>query len=240
MVSPSYDYLRSKNWAFGASYTHYFIKDSLSFETSPLLDELYGYVTYKNSFLRPTLGLNYATGTVEDYTPATPTTPEMLATTKVSDIALIGSVQHYFSAKNIFTAKDQLTYGPTLMAIAGTSKYGTNLSIGTLGKAIKSYSRINNGNGLPKATKKKKKNNGNGNGNGGNGGSGGSGGGTGPTTEQFASTDKFAMQGVTLILGASYSISKFYFQPQLLLDYTIPSAPRKFNTLFNATLGVNF
>ena len=241
MISPSYDYLRSKKWAFGVSYTHYFIKDSLSFETSPLLNEYYAYVSYKKSFLRPTLGVNYATGSIVDTEPATPTTPSITANTTVSDIALIGSIQHYWYKKRILGLKDQLTYGPTLMAVAGTSKYGTNLSIGSLGKAVKSYNSNNNGNGNAYGqTKKKKKNNGNGNGNGGNGSGGSGSGSTPPTTTQYQTNTDFALQGFTLILGANYSIKRFYLQPQLLFDYTIPPASKKFNTLFNATLGLNF
>jgi hypothetical protein len=229
-VSPSYDYIKSKKIGFGFSYTHYFIKDSLSFETSPLLNEYYGYLSYKKSFLRPMIGVNYATGTIHEHQPATLTTPEINSTTKVSDVAVIASVQHYFNWKSVLTSKDQLTFGPTLMTVAGTSKYGTNLSIGTLGKAVISniVNNTGNGNAFGKAKKKKKKKDeevpil------------------TPPTTEEYVSNTDFGMQGVTLILGANYAIKRFYVQPQVLFDYTIPDATKKFNTLFNATLGVNF
>ncbi len=231
VVSPSYDYLRSKNWVLGASYTHYFIKDSLPFETSPLRNEVYGYIGYKKSFLRPTIGINYAIGKSIENMPATSTTPPITSTTSISDVAVIASVQHFWLKDNLLTRNDYITFGPTLMVVAGTSKYGTNLSIGTLGKSIKSTNANFNGNGnahgKSKAVKKKKKKD--------PPATGGT-----PTTEYFESKTGFNAQGATLIMGASYGIKKWFFQPQVMVDYTLPRASKQFNMLFNATVGVNF
>jgi hypothetical protein len=227
-VSPAYDYLNSKSVAFGFTYTHYFIKDSLSFETSPLLNEYYGYFTYKKSFLRPTLGINYATGTVTEEAAATSTTPAYSATTRVQDVTLIGSVQHYFSWNGFKKGKDQFTFSPSLMAIAGTSYYGTNLSIGSLGKNTKHF---NNPNVVNKVKVKKKDLVGTlpipGQGNQGE-----------PTTSTTNENTGFNLQAISLVLGADYSIGKFSLQPQLLVNYNIPSVNKKLNTLFSATLGI--
>ena len=223
LVSPSYDYMRSKNVGFGVSYTHYFIKDSLSFETSPLVDEFYGYFTYKKSFFRPTIGVNYATGMITEEAAASGSTPAYKAVTRVQDITLLASIQHYFTSKG-FMDKDQITFSPSLMAIAGTSYYGTNLSVGSLGRNTKHF---NNPNVINKVKKKKKDII------------------PGlplptdpPTTTSTSENTDFTLQGISLVLGGDYSIGKFSLQPQMLLSYNIPAVSKKFNTLFSATLGI--
>ena len=61
--TPSFDYSFSDKWGAGISYTHYFTKDSVSFDLSPLKNEFYGYLSWKDFFLSPTLAVNYAYGT---------------------------------------------------------------------------------------------------------------------------------------------------------------------------------
>jgi hypothetical protein len=106
------------------------------------------------------------------------------------------------------------------MAIAGTLHYGTNLSVTSIGRTTNHYN-TNNKN-------KKKSNNQSQT--------------TAPpttTTEQYKGSTNFQMQSLSLILSSDYSIGKFSFQPQVLLDYSIPSTDKKLYALFNATIGVS-
>lgn len=61
-LSGSYDYLQKKSFITGLSLTHYFIKENLPFYTSPLQNEAYGYFTYRQSWLKPSLGASYGWG----------------------------------------------------------------------------------------------------------------------------------------------------------------------------------
>jgi hypothetical protein len=51
--SPSYDFLNSKQVAFGVSYAYYLTRDDLSFYATPFRHELYGYVRGRKGWLRP-------------------------------------------------------------------------------------------------------------------------------------------------------------------------------------------
>ena len=51
-VSPTYDYLRNKDIAFGVSYTRFFTKRLFPFYTSPLQNEIYGYFTWRKPWIR--------------------------------------------------------------------------------------------------------------------------------------------------------------------------------------------
>src|SRR6185295_10269636 len=66
-ISPSFDYLQNRNFAAGVSFTRFFTKDSLSFYTSPLQNELYGYFTYRKSWFRPAISVSYGWGSRSDY-----------------------------------------------------------------------------------------------------------------------------------------------------------------------------
>ena len=61
-LSPSYDYLRSKTFSTGVSFTRYFSKDSLPFYTTPIQQELFGYFGIKKWKLRPTVSVSYGWG----------------------------------------------------------------------------------------------------------------------------------------------------------------------------------
>jgi len=53
-------------------------------------------------------------------------------------------------------------------------------------------------------------------------------------------TGKSQLQYVSIYLDFEYSVGKFYVEPQLLLDYTMPKAESQWTTIFSLTAGVNF
>jgi hypothetical protein len=158
LLNPAYDYTKGKKWGYGISYTHYFNKDSLNFYTSPLKNELYAYVVYKGGWLQPTLGIDYALGSQKDaqliprkriITRANGTKDTITVfrtnttNTNVQDISTLFSLQHSF---NWDKQKHSFGFTPSLMAIAGTEQYGTNLqstgvAFGAGGNSYQLYNR---------------------------------------------------------------------------------------------------
>ena len=61
-VSGSYDYSKNNSWITGISFTRYFTKENLSFYTSPLQNEVYGYFTYRDLWFKPSANLAYGWG----------------------------------------------------------------------------------------------------------------------------------------------------------------------------------
>ncbi len=67
VVTGSYDYLQGKSITAGASLSHFFTKDSLSFYTSPLQNEASLSVGYKESWFKPSLTATYGWGSYTSY-----------------------------------------------------------------------------------------------------------------------------------------------------------------------------
>lgn len=131
-MTASFDYLKGKDMGFGISYTHFFIKDSLSYYTSPLKNDFYAYVTLKNKWLQPTLAFDFSNGTQKDYLQYSPRRPGILVASNVSDFSMLFSLQKEIDFNSIFSNDDMLTFAPSIMLTAGTFKYGPNLPVGNL------------------------------------------------------------------------------------------------------------
>lgn len=239
-LSPSYDYTKGKKWGFGTSFTHYFNKDSLSFYTSPLVNEVYGYARYKKGWLQPTLGIVYGFGSPSDITRQQAAGSSSATITSVSDLSVIASARHDFSWQKIFCRHDGFALSPTILAVAGTSKYGTTIPTGSStgsksgGAVRRTVSKF--------MTKNEKKtssilplpilNNNNNNNQSGNGN-------TTTTTTTTTSTD-FQMQSLSFLLSAQYFFGSFYLQPQVYVDYTLPDVSNKWTSVFNCSIGITF
>jgi hypothetical protein len=138
--TPSYDYTKSEKVGFGISYTRYFINSSYSFSATPFQNEIYGYVAAKKGWLQPGLSIGWAKGKYsEEYSKDTVVTriingiPRQVSITlrdtiktTLSDFSLIGSLKHDFEWYEIFGKKDDITFTPMLMLIAGNQKYNVS------------------------------------------------------------------------------------------------------------------
>lgn len=217
-ISPSYDYSTKKDWGFGLSYSRYFNQDSLSFYTTPLVNEWYVYGVYKGGWLRTSLAFDYAKGSMSDVIKSSrliirrnPQTGRLdtlrltvteTANTKIRDISTLLSLQHsfeWYGNKNVFI------FTPTFLLVAGTANYGTNLQ-------SSGYFQGPRGNIVPTQ-------------------------GSSSTTN---AKDAFKLQSASLILNATYTIGDFYIQPQMLIDYSFPATSPQWNTVFNLAIGISF
>ena len=215
-ITPSYDYLKNKNFATGLSYTKFFTKDSLPFYTTPLQNELYGYFTYRKWWVRPMIALSYGWGSRTDYSQREELIQDLRlrrrgftyinTEEKISDFSVMASVRHDFYWLDVFTYRDHIRFTPQLAFTSGTQKFGFNQSSNTYATLIR-----NNSNVLY-------------------------------STENVYLDDQLTFQPLSLTLSfrGEYSIGKFFVQPQFAMDYYFPAASNNFNAFFSINIGCMF
>lgn len=215
-ISPSFDYLKNKTFATGVSYTKYFTKDSLPFYTTPLQNELYGYFTYRKSWIRPTIALSYGWGSRSDYSEREDQIIDLRLRRRgftyinteesISDFSIITSIRHDFYWLDVFTFKDHIRVTPQLSFTSGTQNFGFNQKSSSYVNVIR-----NNSSFLY-------------------------------NTENIYLDDqlKFQPLALTMNLRGEYSIGKFFVQPQIALDYYFPADNNNFNSIFSLNFGLIF
>lgn len=215
-LSPSYDYIQDRRLVTGISFTKYFTKDSLPFYTTPIQNEVYGYFTYRKTWLRPTVSVSYGWGSRNDYKKRRTLIEDLrlrrngftYINTKesVSDFSLQAAVRHDFYWLDVFATKDHIRFTPQLSFTSGTQKFGFNRSSGTYATVLRTGNNVLF------------------------------------NSENYSLDDKLNFQplSLTLSLRGEYSIGKFFIQPQFIFDYYFPADSKNFNSLFSLNTGFLF
>jgi hypothetical protein len=215
-VSPGYDYLENKDLATGITFTKFFTKDTLSFYTTPLQNELFGYFTYRKWWIRPTVALSYGWGSRTDYMEREELIQDLRlrrsgvtrisSKESVSDFSIIASLRHDFYWLGVFSYKDHLRLTPQMAFISGTQKFGFNQSANTYATLLRTGANVLY------------------------------------NSENVYLDDQLDFQplSLTMFFRGEYSIGKFFVQPQLVFDYYFPTEEKNFSTLFSVNLGMIF
>lgn len=129
-LSPSYDHIGEKAM-YGISYTYYNKNEQLSTAVTPYDNEVYTYVQYRKSWLRPSLALGWAEGKYQDVS----TIPlrfngnyfwvKDTSSVLINDLSVSASVSHSFSFSEVLGKKDLLIIAPQLSLIGGMQSYST-------------------------------------------------------------------------------------------------------------------
>lgn len=216
-MTPSFDYLKNKNFSTGISFTRYYTKEDLSFYTTPLKNELYSYFIFKKWWIQPGVAMSYGWGSRTEYSKE-----EIILNSvrfqnalgrganyiyvesneSVKDYAVLLSVRHNFSWYKIFNSKDMFTVIPVIMVSGGSQNFGFNTS-------FSSPSQVVTNNFLP-------------------------------SNSNITSVSGFDTQSTTCILRVDYSVGKFYVQPQAYFDYYLHNADNRFNMVYAISAGFNF
>lgn len=216
VVTGSYDYLKSFKFLTGISASRFFTKDSLSFYTSPLQNELYAYFTYRDLWVRPTIAVNYGWGSRSAYyereeqinairlRPRGFTRIDTKET--VTDFAVSASLRKDFYWFDIISGNDFIRLTPQLAFTSGTQKFGFNQTAKTYG-----FTRVTGSNVLY-------------------------------NSEEAYLEDQLDFQPLSLsgIIKTEFSKGKFYIQPQAIFDYYFPAKNKNFSTIFSVNAGVIF
>jgi hypothetical protein len=215
VLSPSFDVIKRK-FSTGISVSKYFSKDSVSFYTTPIQNELFAYYSYKNWWLRPSLSVSYGWGSKTEYeTKKIKIKKKLLergnqnssVTIKneesISDLSVTLSLRKDFNWYDVLLRNDNVMLTPVILFNSGTQNYGFNTSYTyTLPSAI----RVNST----------------------------------PSNNNIKEKTDFAPQSLSMVLRGSYLKGRFLIQPQILFDYYLPEADDRFNTVISITAGVSF
>lgn len=215
LITPSFDFIQSRKWVGGFSYSHYFNKDSVKFYLTPLQNELNAYFLYRKSWPQPGVSFSYGWGTRQEVKKRErfisllggPVTVITTTNESVSDFSINASLRHSFYWLDLSMHHDYIKFTPMLLFSAGTQKYGFNQTTTT------SSSRILTKTGGVALARK--------------------------NTNLDNKTD-FQPLSLTLFLRPEYNISKFFIQPQLLLDYYFPGNDKHFTAIASLNVGFMF
>ena len=141
-ISPGYQYTKSSDWKAGINYTRYLNKDSLSFYTSPLINEFYAQVKYTGGWVKPGIAAAYGFGSRDAVTRRR--LRLITSTESINDFALYTTLEHQFTWLDILGNKDGIAFTPTFVLISGTNKYGINRSISNMPGYLRKNNKLRN------------------------------------------------------------------------------------------------
>lgn len=215
-VTGSYDYLKKKQLITGLSLTHFFTKKDVSFYTSPLQNELYGYFTLRKLWLKPLVAASYGWGNREAYEQreayiqnlqlAQNGFTRINTKEKIIDFNLIASVRHDVYFLDVFSKNDFIRLTPQLSFVSGTQQFGFNQTSSTYVVQRRSGANVLY------------------------------------NTQDITLDNNLYFQPLSLTgyIKTEYSKGKFFFQPQVVFDYYFPASSGNFTTSFLVNSGFVF
>lgn len=211
----SYDYLKNLDFAGGISATRYFTKEDLSFYTSPLKNELYGYFTYRRLWFKPAIAASYGWGSKTSYEEREDYVRKLRLRKRsytvintresVADFSIMLSARHDFYWLDVINTNSFIRLTPQVSFTGGTQSYGFNQTATTYRQNL-----LN-----------------------------------GKNREQSENTNlddqmKFQPLAVAASLRSELSLGKFFLQPQLALNYYIPAPEKNLSSIFSVNTGFVF
>jgi hypothetical protein len=214
VFTPSFDIIKRK-FSTGISFSRYINRDSLTFYTTPIQNEIFTYFSYKKWWLRPSVSISYGWGSKTEYERKQYKIHRRLLQQNNSfyvtvkneetarDLSVTLSLRKDFNWFDVLIKNDNISVTPVILFNSGTQHFGFNTSYTyTLPTAI----RVN----------------------------------AIPGNSNISDKTQFAPQSVSMVLRSSYLKGRFLIMPQVLFDYYLPDAEEKFNTVFCVTAGVSF
>ncbi len=147
-VTPAFDFTGDENWAWGISYSKYFISDRFSMYASPVQNDWYACVSYKKHPIEPGLAIGYSTGNFTEINQATvAVTGNTFIDTGVyhlKSFSLAMSVSHDFKWDAVLGKSDAASFTPSLILnFAADTTAGVSHTIGqNLVRFLKRRGRI--------------------------------------------------------------------------------------------------
>jgi hypothetical protein len=216
-LSPSYTYSKGKVADVLISYTHYFEKDHYSYHTSPVQNEFYGNILFKKSWLKPGIAAGYSFGKYHEIIKIDTT---ITILTQQIHIHYIDTTTIKLSSFSLAASLEHSFIFFDLFSIKDGIILTPQLS---LISGINTYD-ISHTSSLANFTAFSKKRL--------------------RRIRHFQSQAKnmnYQLQSVGLDLDVNYSIGKFYFEPDLYLNYYLPATnDNRFTQIFNFNIGITF
>jgi hypothetical protein len=220
--SGSFDYLKKKTFIAGVSYSRIFTEKGLNFYTSPLQNEGYAYFTYRDHWLKPSVSGTYGWGSRQSV---------QLQEESIRKIKKKGAQQSPSPTPTPVTTNESVVdfnliasvrhdfYLKKLLSQNDYLRLTPQLSF-TSGTQQYGFNSV----ASPSAVQKR------------NGRS------VLSSVQNITLDDKLTFQplSVTMQFRTEYAKGKFFVQPQVFLDYYIPTSSGNFTTSFLVNIGYIF
>ncbi len=216
-LTPSYNYTKGRVADVSVFYSHYFEKNSYSYVTSPIQNEFYANVLFKKSWIKPAISAGYSSGKYNELIHIDTTVKilnqEVHINYRDTTTTRISSFSIAASMEHSFIFFNLLSVKD---AIILTPQLSLVSGINTY--EVSHTSTLANFNAFTKKTLKRIRN----------------------LQAQLHNQD-YQLQSVGLDLDVNYSIGKFYFEPDLYLNYYLPKTnDNRFTQIFNFNIGITF
>lgn len=211
-LTPFYQHSFNNQLSFGLSYTRFFTDDKYNAIESPIQNDLYANGHYRKGFVEPGLAIGYSTGEYKEIDKITINLPRQGRTT-FSDTAItsLKSVSVSGSVEHKFLLYSQIAKKAALLFTPSVLLNAGNNSFDIVHK--NNFPGTVRGRGRRRLFR----------------------------TEDVSGASAFELQSAGINLYLNYSIHKFSIQPQVYLDYYLPSTSEKrFTQLFNVNVEYSF
>ena len=216
VINPSYTY-SNKNVEAGISYTRYIEGSGASFAVSPFTNDFYASGVYKKTWVEPGIALGYSFGKqVEYYDTSFWFNPQPPAQPRIIHIrdtitTKLSGFSLSLSASHTWEFLELVNKKDALEI-----KPALMLNAGSQNWNISHSNKMLNR--FPRVGNALKNRFGNGSG-----------------------SEKFNLQSLAFLAEVTYYYGKFYLQPQIYLDYYLPTTTEKrLTSLFSVTFGISF
>ncbi len=217
ILTPSFSYQKSKSLDINLSYTHYFEKDHYSSHSSPVQDEFYGTLVFKKSWIKPGIATSYSTGQFNQVVKID-TTIKVL--NREVRIKYIDSAKIHLSSFSLAGTVEHAFTFYNLFSTKDGLIFTPQLSLISGINTYKVYhtSSLENYKSFTKKQIKRIRH-----------------------FQSQSDNDKFDLQSLGLDLDVNYVIGKFYIEPEIYLDYYLPTiTDNRFSHIYSLNIGITF
>ncbi|MEO6453662.1 MAG: hypothetical protein ABIN97_06325 [Ginsengibacter sp.] len=216
-ITPSYDYVSGKKIEAGISFTKFFVKDKYSTVSSPIQNDLYIYTNLKKTWLKPGIAFGYSGGT---YNEINFTDTTVFQQNRMIRIQFTDTVNTRINAVSLIATVSHTfsEYGiiKSNDALSFTPQLLLNMGSSKYVVSHKTSSMLYRP--YTKTTTTRIRN-----------------------FQEKSVSPALKIESLGLSLDATYRIGKLIFEPQLYLDYYLPSTTEKrFSQVFCFNVGYVF
>ena len=215
-VTPSYTF-ENKSINASVSYTRFFSGENTSFEISPFQNDIYAEASYKKTWIEPGITVGYSFGKSTEHFDSSfwfvPPLPFQPRLVHITDTITTKLSAFSLTAK----ASHEWDFEHLLSKKdAITIQPTLFLNAGSQHWNISHSSSLNRRRAIVQNQLKDRYGNG-------------------------SSSESFTLQSIAFLADITYYFGKFYLQPQLYLDYYLPTTTgNRFTALYSVVIGINF
>ncbi len=213
-VSPTYHFIKRNQFSTGISYTRFYTKENLTFYTTPIQNEIYAFFNLKKWWLEPGIAMSYGWGSKTEFEHKEVDIYLKRLKSSRKKLIVIQRDESVRDFSTLFSLRHSFVFSDVLLKKDMlTIRPVLLLSAGTQNFGFNTTFTTN-------ATMNSSN--------------------FLPPNSNISDVRGLDFQSSTFILQLDYSLGKFYVLPQVMMDYYLHPADKRFNSVVSFTVGMNF